>query len=138
MPDNIAIDNLNTTKDVHHEKEILAEMWWELARKPCLRTFSMFVRQYVEHMGLSKAFEAMLQKHKRGYTTPKIPYLLEAALFDGQRILPDRNYESIEEQVMFAVLEYIRQKKTAKNEITLFCFMYYYNFERYHIIHYLF
>lgn len=76
------------------------------------------VHRCVEHMDISKDFHTyawrLLQEHKRGYTTPQVPYLLEAAFFYGQRILLDTNYESIEEQVMFAVLKYIRHKNVFK------------------------
>lgn len=73
------------------------------------------MRACVKHMRLSRAFETYawehLKQHKRGYATPRIPYLLEAALFDGHRIMLDTAYETKEEQVLFAVLEHLRQEK---------------------------
>lgn len=123
MPDDTVMPNTNATNVVNNKEDIRAEMWWELVRKNlfegAIEVKKTFMRQCVDHMELSKTFETyaweLLQEHKRGYAMPRIPYLLDAALFDGHRILLDTNFESIEEQVMFAVLEYIRQKKTAKS-----------------------
>lgn len=121
MPDDIPVDSSNTTNDVKETDRdaIRSEMWWELVRKnifeDLLEVKKAHVRDAVAHMELSKAFEDYawenIQKHKRGYASPRIPYILDAALFDGQRIMLDTSYESKNEQIIFAVLEYLRQKK---------------------------
>ncbi|HLR71829.1 MAG TPA: hypothetical protein VK085_10430 [Pseudogracilibacillus sp.] len=121
LPNDIPVASYNTTNDVKGTSRdfIRADMWWELVRKnifeDLLEVKKAHVRDAVKHMGLSKAFETyawkIIQEHKRGYASPRIPYLLEAALFDGQRIMLDTTYESKDEQVVFAVLEYLRQKK---------------------------
>ncbi|GAB4074603.1 hypothetical protein GCM10028778_21060 [Barrientosiimonas marina] len=121
MPENITLDPSNTTNNAKEDTRdaIRAEMWWELVRKnlfeDALEVKKSSVRACVEHMGFSKAFETYawgyLQQNKRGYATPRIPYLLEAALFDGHRIKLDTAYEAKEEQILFAVLEHLRQEK---------------------------
>lgn len=121
LPDDVIQAPSHTTNDAKEtdREAIRAEMWWELVGKnifeDILYVKKAHVRDAVAHMGLSKAFETYawesIREHKRGYATPRIPYLLDAALFDGRRILLDTTYESKNEQIMFAVLEYLRQKK---------------------------
>lgn len=122
MPDDIQKVTFHT-RDVAKASDsetVRAGMWWELVTKNIFEdridVKKMRVRECVVHLGLSSTFETYawetIQTHKRGYATPRIPYLLEAALFDGPRILLDTAYESKEEQVLFAVLEYLRKQKT--------------------------
>lgn len=121
MPDDLKEVSFNTTHVVKKSdpKTVRASMWWELVTKNIfedrLEVKKTRVRECVEHLGLSNAFETYawqaIQTHKRGYSTPRIPYLLEAALFDGQRIVLDTTYETKEEQGLFAVLEYLRKRK---------------------------
>lgn len=121
MPDSLATDILNTTNDVKEldPAEIRETMWWELVSKnifeSMLEVKKNQVRECVSHLRMSEEFESyawdIIQAHKHGYATPRIPYLLEAALFDGQRIALDATYEAKEEQIIFAVLEYIRKQR---------------------------
>jgi hypothetical protein len=37
--------------------------------------------------------------------------LLDAFGFDGQRLLYDQNFDDREEQIIFAIIEYVRKKK---------------------------
>lgn len=46
-----------------------------------------------------------------GYADPHIPYLLDAFLFNGQRIRMDDDYELREERILYALLEHIRKEK---------------------------
>lgn len=121
MPDSIVTETFNATLDAKgiDPTEIRETMWWELVSKNIFE--GMFevkkaqVRECVAHLRMSDEFESYawntMQAHKRGYATPRIPYLLEAALFDGQRIVLDETYETKEEQIIFAVLEYIRKQR---------------------------
>lgn len=124
MPDEGFSDSFNTTNVLKEEAQsrIRTEMWWELVRKNIFEYFievkKTQVRACVEHIGYSKTFEdyvwQSIKQNKRGYATPRIPYLLEAFLFDGRRLLMDKNYENKDEQIIFAVLEYLRQQKVNK------------------------
>jgi len=64
---------------------------------------------------MSKEFERYIWRavsnHKRGYKTPRIPYLLDAFLFDGERILMNANFEETEEKILFALIEHLRLKR---------------------------
>ncbi|MCQ6281754.1 hypothetical protein [Bacillus sp. EB600] len=51
-------------------------------------------------------------KNKRGYATTRILYLLEAYLFDSERILMEPNYEGIEERIISSLIDYLRKKRT--------------------------
>ncbi len=46
--------------------------------------------------------------NSRAYKKPRIFYLLEAFGFEGKRLLLDKNFEDLEEQVIFAIIEYVR------------------------------
>lgn len=101
-----------------HSQRIRVDMWWELVHKNIFEDFlevkKSQVKECIEHMGFSKEFEkeawGIIEQHKRGYATPRIPYVLEAALFEDQRIVLDQNYEMKAEQILFPVLEYIRKR----------------------------
>lgn len=73
------------------------------------------VRECISHLRMSKEFQFyawnIIQAHKSGYATPRIPYLLEAILFDDQCIVLDETCEIKEEQILFSVLECIRKKQ---------------------------
>ena len=117
LPETLWQSTHNTTNDVKKES-VRAEMWWELVRKNIFESYIDVKKNQViacvQHLKLSKAFEKeaweVIAQHKRGYATPRIPYLLDAALFDGKRIRMDDHYEETYEQILFAVLEYIRKK----------------------------
>jgi len=113
----------NTTNDAKEmdRETIRAEMWHELTSKFIFE--GMFepkrkqIKDCVTHLGLSKDFEQYawqrISEHTLGYRSPRIPYLLEAFMFDGQRIRLDEKYETFEEKVLYALLEYLRQERIA-------------------------
>jgi len=115
LPEN---NTTNDVKDVDKES-IRAEMWHELTSKFIFE--GMFepkkkqIKDCVTHLGLSKDFEQYawqrISKHTLGYRTPRIPYLLEAFMFEGQRIRLDEKYEGFEEKILYALLEYLRQER---------------------------
>lgn len=95
LPENLA------TNDANKQEEIRADMWWELARKYIFEGFIEPKRKQIkacaEHKRYSLSFEkevwSIISKHKMGYANPHIPYLLDAFLFNGQRIHMDSHYE---------------------------------------------
>lgn len=121
MPNSLIVETPNTTFDVKEidPREIRETMWWELVSKNIfegmLEVKKTQVRDCITHLRLSKEFEAYawnaIKTHKRGYAAPRIPYLLEAALFEDQRIVLNTTYETKEEQILFGVLEYIRKQR---------------------------
>lgn len=113
-------DETNTTNIVNNEikEQIRAEMWRELANKNIWEGYielkKSFVRECILHRHYSKDLEEKVWKaceaNSKAYSKPRISYLLEAFVFDGQRILMDKSFESLEEQIIFPMIEYVRQK----------------------------
>lgn len=125
LPDTSTVDTANNTDDAEEtdRESIRAGMWWELARKHLFEGFiepkRKQIKECAEHQKYSKelakeAWDLILQ-HKMGYANPHIPYLLDAFLFDGQRIRMDNNYELLEEKILYSLLEHIRKEKIGKN-----------------------
>ena len=115
----------NTTivvKEEIDEEAIRSAMWWELVRKNIFEGYiepkKSLVMDCGEHKGYSKDFMKdaweNISQHKRGYRQSRIPYLLDAFLYDGGRIKMDENYESLEEKIIFATLEWLRKKRVKK------------------------
>jgi hypothetical protein len=115
-----SVVNSNTTNVVKEDPR--AEMWWECVRKNIFEGYITIkktrIRECIQHKGYSKDLEEkvwkMCEENKRGYSHPRVPYLLEAFLFDGQRILMDENFEDLEEKIYFPLIEYVRNKYIRK------------------------
>ncbi|HLQ98771.1 MAG TPA: hypothetical protein VK102_00220 [Sphingobacterium sp.] len=101
---------------------IRAEMWHELTSKfifeGMVEPKKKQIKECIAHLGFSKDFEQYawqrISEHTLGYRTPRIPYLLEALMFEGERIRLDEKYETLEEKVLYALLEHLRLEKVAK------------------------
>lgn len=99
----------NLLNEENIKRKTRENMWWELVQKNIFEGYidirKTQVRTCIEHLGYSKEFETfiweVISKNKRGYKTPRIPYLLEAFLFDSKRILLDKNYNQLEDQIPF-------------------------------------
>lgn len=99
-------------------KKAREQMWWELVRKNIFEGYievrKTNVRACIEHRGYSKTLESFIWeeilKNDRGYRTPRIPYLLEAFLFDSKRLLKDESYNQLEDQILFSLIEYVRKQ----------------------------
>lgn len=112
-----------TTRDAR--EAIRAEMWGEIVNKHIFEDFiepkRKQVKACVEHLGLSKDVERYAWKriaeHTRGQRTPRIPYLLDAFLFENKRIRFDEKYEAKEEKIMYALIEHLRQEKVHASQI---------------------
>ncbi|WP_240378137.1 hypothetical protein [Bacillus piscicola] len=119
-----AFDSNKTTNVVKEEikEKARAEMWWEIVRKNIFEDYIELkktrLQECVQHKGYSKAFEKQLweevSQHTRGYSTPRIPYLLDAFLYNNERILMEQDFEEKEECILFALLEHVRKKRTQK------------------------
>jgi hypothetical protein len=120
------VNDDHTTSVVNGEMkdQIRAEMWKEIARKNLFEGFieikKSLVRECIQHKKYSKELENEVWQrcisNSREYSKPRIPYLLEAFKFEGQRFLLDKSFESLEEQIMFSIIEYVR--KNRKNNTT--------------------
>lgn len=125
LPDSWITDDGNdliATGDVK-EKDIREQaredMWLELANRNVFEGFveikKSLVRESIKHHGYSKDLEKKVWQafldNSKAYSRPRVFYLLEAFGFERKRLLLNKNFEDLEEQVIFAVIEYIRQKQ---------------------------
>lgn len=114
----------NATNDIKatDKEAIRTEMWGEIVNKFIFEGFiepkRKQIKDCIEHLGLSKDLERYawerVAAHTRGSRTPRIPYLLDAFLFDGKRIRFDENYETLEEQILYALMKQLQQEKVLK------------------------
>jgi ribonuclease HII len=123
MPIHVIPENNTTIIELKDAKQIKEsareEMWWELVQKhifeDALIVKKKQMQECIAHKGYSKEFENyvwnIVSEHKRGYSTPRIPYLLDAFLFNGKRIKMDTQYSLLEEQILYALIEYLMVKK---------------------------
>src|SRR3954453_12109092 len=98
------INDDHTTSVINGEvkDQIRTEMWKELARKNLFEGFieikKSLVQECIQHKKYSKELENEVWQrcisNSREYSKPRIPYLLEAFKFEGQRLLLDKNFES--------------------------------------------
>ena len=112
----------NTTNDVKEDdirKQAREDMWIELANRNVFEGFveirKSLVRASIKHRGYSKDLEKQvwqaLLENSKAYSRPRVFYLLEAFGFERNRLLLDKNFEGLEEQVIFSVIEYVRKKQ---------------------------
>ncbi|HLR67916.1 MAG TPA: hypothetical protein VK105_12450 [Virgibacillus sp.] len=124
LPDGTNPTLINATNDVkeQNKESIRSEMWWELARKYNFEGYiepkKVQIKDCINHNRQSEELEKYvwqaISQHKMGYAKPHIPYLLDAFLFDGQRIKLDQRYELFEEKILYALIEHLRQEKVRK------------------------
>ena len=107
------------TTTVVNEEAIREQMWYEIVQRNIFEGFVEIkksrLKECIEHKGYSKAFFnycwEQLTQQNRQYAVPRVPYLLDAFLYDSKRIKMDHYYELLEEKVLFALIEYLRLQK---------------------------
>ena len=95
------------------------EMWYELLGKFVFEDYFVLkkseVKAAVEHMRYSKEFEAEVwercSKYTWGCATPRVPYLLDYFMFEGERIPFNKDFGGRNEQIIHALIEKIRLDK---------------------------
>lgn len=111
-------DNETNVVNDRLKDQIRAEMWRECTKKNIWEGYielkKSFIRECIKHRRYSKDLEekvwAACIANSLAYSKPRISYLLEAFSFDGKRLLMDKNFESLEEQIVFPMIEYVRNK----------------------------
>lgn len=96
------------------KEQARAEMWIELAKRNIWEGYievkKSLIRECIQHKRYSKDLEEKVWKsceaNSKAYKKPRINYLLEAFAFDGKRLLMDKSFEHLEEQIIFPVIEY--------------------------------
>lgn len=48
--------------------------------------------------------------HKRAYSTPGVMYLLDTFSFEGERLKVDLNFGSLDEQITYSLIDYLRNE----------------------------
>ena len=113
-----AEDSVNTAF-VLLEEAIREQMWYEIVHRNIFEGLVEIkksrLKECIDFKHYSKDFfsycwNQLNQKHL-GCIVPRVPYLLDSFLYDSQKIKMDDNYEMLEEQVIFALIEYLRGKK---------------------------
>ena len=101
---------------------VRTEMWWELVHKNIWEDYVPIKKQYLkeaaEHCKYSNELVEIVweritsDSNRRGYSKqPRILYLLEAFLFEGQCLLLDKKFASKHEQVVYAIFEYVLKNR---------------------------
>ena len=119
---NVVKEN-NTTNVVKARERIRAEMWNELVNKNIWEGYVEIkksrISECIQHRHYSKELaETVWQRcvaNSQAYSKPRVSYLLEAFGFEGKRLLLDKNFESLEEQVIFSIIEHVRVSKKDEN-----------------------
>ena len=117
-------DTQNTTNVVTKEieEQIRAKMWNEIARRNIFEGFieikKSMLHECIKHRRYSKDLEREVWErcvnNSRAYSKPRVFYLLDAFRFEGQRIKMDENYGTLEEQILFPIIEYVRKNRKTK------------------------
>lgn len=115
---NDAKENIETIIGLD-EEEIRANMWYQITRKNIWEGYIQIkkaaLKQAAEHRHYSPVFiEEVWERcitNSSAYKQPRIAYLLDAFSFEGQRIKFDTAFESKEEQVIYAICEYVKNSK---------------------------
>lgn len=100
--------------------EIRAQMWREITSKniwegyvPVKRSMLKAAaehRYYTPEL-IEKVWERLTtDSSNRGYKQPRVSYLLDAFSFEGERVLMDKSFASTEEQIVYALIEHVKEK----------------------------
>ena len=101
------------------EKRVRADMWRELVNKNIWEGYVELkktrIHECIQHRRFTKELEEEVWQrcvaNSRAYKKPRVSYLLEAFGFEGKRLLLDQNFSSLEEQVIFSIIEYVRKSR---------------------------
>lgn len=116
---NVVLNNAPDEQDVALEEAVREQMWYQIVHRNIFEGFidikKSRLKDCIEHKRYSKDFFTycwdQLSQKNQGRTVPRVPYLLDAFLYDSKRIKMDNNYELLEERVIFALIEYLRLKR---------------------------
>ena len=128
MPDfnatNVVLNNTTDEQSVNTTNVVLKEaireqMWYQIVHRNIFEGFidikKSRLKDCIEHKRYSKDFFTycwdQLSQKNQGSAVPRVPYLLDAFLYDSKRIKMDNTYELLEEKVIFALIEYLRVQK---------------------------
>lgn len=129
-------EDLITTKDVKKDnktnvvidrEEIRAEMWYQITSKNIWEGYipikRSLLKQAAEHRYYTpelteKVWERCIA-NSSAYKQPRISYLLDAFSFEGERVLLDKSFASLEEQIVYALFEHVKRILHQANRKTI-------------------
>lgn len=100
------------------EEEIRANMWFEVTGKNIWEGYVQVkkstLKQAAEHRQYAPALvEKVWERcvaNSSSYKQPRVNYLLEAFSFEGQRLKLDTTFISKEEQIIYALFDYVKKQ----------------------------
>ena len=107
----------NTTNVVIDREDIRAQMWYEITSKNIWEGYVPIKRSMLKQAAEHRYYTpALIEKvwdrcvaNSSAYKQPRVSYLLDAFSFEGERVLMDKSFASIEEQIVYALIEHIKQ-----------------------------
>ncbi|AQQ55564.1 hypothetical protein [Planococcus lenghuensis] len=69
----------------------------------------------IENRGLRTYILNRMMQHKGGYATPGVLYLLDTFKFDGERLPFDSSFGSLDEQVVYSLIDHLQQEYVNPN-----------------------
>lgn len=130
LPERIEQED-NTTNVVIDREEIRAQMWREITSKNIWEGHVSIKRSMLKAAAEHRYYTPELiekvwdrittDSSNRGYKQPRVNYLLDAFSFQGERVLLDKNFASIDEQVVYALIEHVKEQlhRERRKTITL-------------------
>lgn len=104
-------------KPVEDKEQIRAGMWFELAKKNIFESYVEIkesdVKACVKHWKYPNELKVEVWQRckenskEQGYKKVGVKYLLDAFLFEGERLLLNQNFDSLEEQIIFSIIRYV-------------------------------
>lgn len=121
---NNASIEIDTTNVSINKEKIREEMWYEITNKNIWEGFVEIKKSLLKEAQRHAKFSDDVMEevwnrcieNSRMYSKPRVSYLLEAFRFEGKRILLDQNYAEIEEQMIFAIIEYVKRHRKSPHE----------------------
>ena len=97
-------------------------MWWEIVRKNIgfegmENITQKRINECIKHRrysnDLAKEVWERCEANSKviGYKKVVVPYLLEAFLFEGKRLLLDENFAEMHEKIIHSIIEHVRKNR---------------------------
>lgn len=127
VPRTIELED-NTTNVVIDEEAIRAneraKMWYEIIRKNIWEGYVEIKRAVLKEAAAHRGYSSQLieevwercVRHSAAYKQPRVSYLLDAFSFEGQRLMFATEFESKEEQAIYAICEYVKTNRINATE----------------------
>jgi predicted DNA-binding protein len=106
------IDQQRETKE-----KVRAELWLELIKMNIFESYvdikESDIKECIKHWKYPNELKVEVWQRckdnskEQGYKKFGVKYLLGAFLFEGNRLLLDKNFESLKEQIIFSIIRYV-------------------------------